>query len=193
MILQNFGDGKFQELSREMDREGLKEKAPSYLSQSAFIPVNLNAEVSLLEAPNAIVCESYSPFIHWEKLCCFPFTGMLTLSHKTHWIKLVFVAVVCWMSVQCVVTPSSVSSTTNCSYQILWRPVWQLGGSFLQSNGILGHNISYFNFQFISNKFQCKRCICRPWLILMQIIFSVGFPWGYAYLESTSLNSWPYL
>lgn len=127
MTLQNLRDSKFQELSREVDKERLKEKAPSSLFQSPFIPGNLNAEVSLLEAPNVTVCEGYSPFIHWEKLCFFPCTGMIVLSHKAHWIKLIFVAVVCWMAVQCVVTPSSVPSITNCSQQILWRAAWQPG------------------------------------------------------------------
>lgn len=84
MTLQNLEDGKFQELSREMDREGLKEKAPSSLFQPPFMPGNLNAEVSFLEAPNAIVRGGYSQFIHWEKVDFFPCTGKFVLSQKTH-------------------------------------------------------------------------------------------------------------
>lgn len=38
MTLQNLGAGKFQELSREMDRAGLEEKAAGSLPQSTFPP-----------------------------------------------------------------------------------------------------------------------------------------------------------
>lgn len=66
---QNLGAGKFQGLSREMDRAELEEKAAGYLPQSLFLPGNLlNAGICLLEASNDIVCEDYSQSTHWEKI-----------------------------------------------------------------------------------------------------------------------------
>lgn len=56
--LQNLGAGKFQKLSGEMDRVGLKEKVAGSLSQSPFFPGNLlNDGIYLLVATNNIVCE----------------------------------------------------------------------------------------------------------------------------------------
>lgn len=58
MTLQNLGAGKFQELSREMDRAGLEEKTAESLPQSPFCPGNLlNAGIHLLQATNDTVCE----------------------------------------------------------------------------------------------------------------------------------------
>lgn len=49
------------------------------------------------------------------------------------------------------------------------------------------------NFQFISNKLQCKSSTCRPWFLLMQIILFCGFPLRLCLFRPTNLNSWPYL
>lgn len=70
LLPYDLGDGKFQEFSREVGKEELKEKAPSSLFQSPFIPGNLNAEVSLLKVPDATVCEGYSPSYTGKAVFC---------------------------------------------------------------------------------------------------------------------------
>lgn len=79
--LQNFGAGKFQKLSVEIERAGLKEKATGSLPQSPFFLANmLNAAILLLVGADNTACEGLSQYIHLENLNFTTFTGLFVLS-----------------------------------------------------------------------------------------------------------------
>lgn len=153
-----------------MDREGLQEKSPSCLFQSPLIPGNLNAEIFLLEALNASVCVRV-PHSCTGKSCVSLYCHTGTLDKAD--IRCSGLLDVCAMC----------SDTFQCLqyYKLLTADFLEscltVLGSLLQSNEISGYKMSHVrNFQFISNKFHCKRSTCRPWFLLMQITFFCGFP-----------------